>query len=189
MATLTRIVVTFDGSAVTGAASTSFYSLGTAAALQSAVAGLFGGLKILMPPTMNANVPGGGETIEDTSGDINGVWTAGTAGVHTGTGGQDYAAGVGCRLVWETGSRTRNRPCRGSTFIVPISAECFHSDGTLNSAVMESLTTSVNAFRSALGTDQVVWTRPQEGTENGGHATVVSGHPVDKTSWLRSRRT
>ena len=58
---------------------------------------------------------------------------------HSGSGQGGFAAGVGARVVWETGAVRNGRRVRGSTFVVPIWSSAYETNGTLHTATINDL--------------------------------------------------
>ena len=152
------------------------------------VKGYFDTLKSFIPNGVTITVPNTGDTINEATGEIDGVWTASGGGTVTSTGGAGaWVAGVGMRSVWVTGGITRGRRVRGSTFVVPLIAAAYDTDGTLTSGAQSALTTA-NTF---MGVDATfgVYTRPSPAASNGAFHVALAELAPDRVSWLRSRRT
>jgi hypothetical protein len=47
-----------------------------------------------------------------------------------------YVAGVGARIVWQTGNIRRRRKVQGSTFLVPLESTTFDTNGLVASSVV-----------------------------------------------------
>lgn len=180
--------MSLTGSGVTGGGVNTFYSSGVASGLSTAIANFYTGIQSLFPPSVTIAIPSTGDVLESSTGVITGTWTSGTLTTLTGTASNvNYAAGVGARVIWETGARTNNRPCRGSTFLVPISVANYDSDGTLKAPAPAQITDNAAALVTALSGSLCIWTRPVGGAGGVIHA-VVSSHVSDQSSWLRSRK-
>lgn len=102
------------------------------------------------------------------------------------TGLGSYAAPVGARVTWETGSIVGGRRIRGRTFLVPLVSSTFDTDGTLTSANRTLIQNAANGLTNGLagaGLSLAVWS-PTTSTVS----PVVSGVVPDQATVLRSRR-
>jgi len=188
MTTLSRIRVGWSGSAVTGPGVSTFYTAGPAPAFQAALRTFFLSQVGTCASPMSWTVQISGETIDDNTGEVNGVWTGGTGGAINATGSGSFARGVGMRVVWDTAGVTNGRHVRGSTFFVPIPASLFDSDGSLVPATVTSMLTAANALWTAADVDMQILTRLTP--DHSGTSHEVTGVQVpDKVTWLKSRRT
>lgn len=189
MTDINRLRVQWTGSAIVGPGVSTFYTAATEpSALRAAVLTFFGVAAVNMPTTCGLVIPSSGETLEDSTGEVTGIWTDGTPSTVFGTDPGVYAAGVGARMVWETNGVTNNRRVRGSTFLCPMGAGGYQSDGTLNNTLRTNLQNAGNAFVASLLDGLVIWTRPVDGA-GGKIQTVTAAYAPDKVSWLVSRRT
>jgi len=189
MVAIDRVKVELSGSAVTGPGVSIFYTTGGGPVLANALQTLYNSLKNVMPVGLQINVQNGGETYESTTGAPLGVWSGGAVSGLLGAASGGYAQGVGARIVWSTGGVTNNRRVRGSTYIVPLSATYYSSDGTIDNTWRTGAgKTAVDAFRTTMGGDLVIWTRPKGGA-GGGLNSTTAGNIDDRVSWLRSRRS
>jgi len=190
MAAISRIRVAWNGSPVTGGGVSTFYTEGDPLQLQLACKTFFAGtLLSACPVGITFSVPANGETLESTNGQLIDGWAEGTAQTTSATGSSGFAAGVGTRIVWNTGRVIGGRRVRGSTFLVPLVTSMYDSDGTIVNAVRTNLETAAQAIVVALGDDLVVWSRNTKGAADGEISTISSASVPDKVSWLRSRRT
>lgn len=188
MVAISRVSVQFSGSAVVGPSSASFFTTGQPLDFQLPLKALWTALKSSMPSSCTITVPAVGETFDDATGQLIELWTAGTPMVANGGGNEAFARGVGGRLVWNTNGLTNNRRVRGSTFVVPLVAGAYDTDGTLSNAMLSGWNTVVETFVAATSTDFSIWTRPINGA--GGKSSGVTGFAIpDKIATLRSRRT
>lgn len=191
MASLNRIRVQWVGSAVTGGGISTFYtSGGDVLTFTNALKAFFGSFNGIFPSTMELKYSGTGETIESTTGAVTGAWAITPPANTIGAGGNNYAAGVGCRVVWNTSAITRRRRVRGSTYIVPCVNSAYDTSGTIDNASLALIQGAIPTLLAADGGSMRVYSRPLTLTSADGAAhAVVSGNAVDKVSWLRSRRT
>jgi len=102
------------------------------------------------------------------------------------TGLGSFAAPVGARVTWETGSIVAGRRIRGRSFLVPMISSMFDTDGTLTSAnrtqVVNAAAGLINGLAAA-GLSLAVWS-PTTSTVS----PVTSGVVPDQATVLRSRR-
>lgn len=194
MVAISRVKVEFSGSAIVGAGSASFFTTGQVGNLRTPLIALWNQLRTAMPASLSIVIPNSGEVLDDVTGDLTDVWTEGTAYTATGTSSAIFAKGVGMRLVWLTGGTTRNRRVRGSTYVVPLYAQAYDLDGTIESAVLAATRTNAENFVAATQSDFVIWTRPRPapggiGPATPGKSSGVTGSFVpDAVTTLRSRR-
>lgn len=190
---LHRVVVDWAGPQVTGKAVTVLHFDATEAAAPpvAAVKSAFTALAPAIPTGVTMSVPNSGDTIEDTTGHLTGVWTATGAGTVNGSGAAACAAGVGACVSWSTGaivSGTKGpRHLRGRTFMVPLTSTAYDTDGTITAPAMSTLGAFANALVTAGGLG--IWHRPTTvGGSDGGSGAVLSGRVRDKVAYLSSRR-
>ena len=157
-------------------------------AIASAAAALFEAVKNVIPSGGSVQVPAQGDILDETTGELVGVWGSGPTTTVTMTGSQAHAAGVGARVVWNTAGIVAGRRVRGATFLVPLGNASFDGTGTLVPTALTPITAGITAFLAQAGGNAVVWSRPADGRVGSAHP-IVSGNVPDKVSWLRSRRT
>lgn len=188
-----RVVVEWTGGAVVGRSVTVLHFDGTeqAAPPVAAIRSAFQIIQPNLPTGTTITVPGQGDSIETTTGALNGVWSALQPAAVVGPAGQTSAAGVGACVTWNTGGivpgKKGPRKLRGRTFLVPLSTGVYDSDGTLLSSAL----TTINAYATAmLGTGGFgIWHRPTTpGGTNGNSYGVISYKVRDKVAFLSSRR-
>ena len=109
-----------------------------------------------------------------------------------GTGGNNWAAGVGARINWKTSTVQGRRLMKGATYIVPLGALQFVTGGGVSPGFVTSMNTAAAAYLTAMTTAllyPVVWHRPPKGTHTGGLTGIVfSGVCSTVPASLRSRR-
>lgn len=191
MAALQRLRVEWSGSGVTGPGLTTFYFDGAAVAFSDSVETFFNAIKANIPSDVIITVPSNGDIIEETSGDLIGVWSEpGTGGTITGTFAGDYAQGVGVRVVWQTSGIYRGRRVKGSTFLVPIGGALFGTNGLLDPATQAIFAAAAAALVTAEPTLAIYSRKSDVTPATDGQRNVVVGSTVpSQVSWLRSRRT
>lgn len=189
MTTLNRMRVGLSGSAVVGPGVATHYWLGEALATDVvAFRAFWFALSAIMPTPLSITVPNVGETIDDNTGEMNGIWGASTPATFTGGLASAYSKGVGARVVWQTAGITGGRRVRGSTYVVPLAGSNFDTDGTLTSAAVAAITTAASDLMGELEDRLVILTRKTDEHSGTSHA-VTGGNVPDTPTWLRSRRT
>lgn len=191
MATICRIPVELNGTGVTGGGVSTFYTSNLApATFLAGIRQYYFSLAGLFPDDVGFSFPGDGDLIDDGTGALAGTWTTTAPAVVTGTQTGTWARGVGARAVWNTAGITRGRRVRGTTFLVPMAANQYTSNGILDAGAASSIALAGAALITAGGGDMVIWSRPLPGVGSGGasHAVTSASAPT-ATSWLRSRRT
>lgn len=179
------------------------YFLGdiTGAAVPAAVLAFWNAIKNFWPNSTQWTVPTAGPIIDTDHGTLTGAWAQSGGGVVTGAAsGSNWAQGVGCRIVWNTGAIKFGHRVVGSTFLTSMNAIEFQGDGTLQSTTIASLSSAANTLVGAVvgSKPMMVYTRevladpthvPPIVGHLGAATGVINGAAVDKVSWLRSRRT
>lgn len=192
MGNLYRMRVQWGGTGVVGGGISTFYfaSGATLANISPAVNTFFTAIKGNVPNTVTWTIPNGGDTLEDTTGELVGSWSSGGSFTVVATGTNQWASGVGGRFNWQTNTVINKRRLRGSTFICPMPNNLFDTDGTLNNTAVATMNTAAAAFIASTGVDFSIYHKPHpKGATNGEAHAVLSGTFPDKISWLRTRRT
>lgn len=133
-------------------------------------------------------VPNTGEVFDETTGALLSVWSSGTSSSITGGGTGAYAGGVGACIGWNTSGIHNSRKVRGRTFIVPLAANVYDTDGTLASGTITTINSAVSTLLTSMAGDLNIWARPSTAVPVGGAYPVTAGVVKDHVSWLRSRR-
>lgn len=191
MSTLARIRVTWNGSPVEGGGVSTFYTSNSdGSALNTAIRQFFSSCAVALPVGLTIGFEPGGETIESTTGQINGAWTMTAPAYVSGAADGPWAMGVGARIKWVTAGITRGRRVRGSTFLVPLSVDAYDDDGSVNDAVVGTFQTASNTLAGADSGSMRIYSRPTSALAADGvaHAVTSAIAPASVT-WLRSRRT
>lgn len=188
MVDIARVRVAWSGSAIVGGGVSTFYSTGTGSVLADAVETFWDATKSYRPAGASCTIPAEGDVLNSSTGELVGGWSGGPGTSIAGTGAGEYAKGVGARVVWNTNGFTNGRRVRGSTYLVPLVASMFAIDGTINDAVRTNIIGFAEAFRTTMGGDFVIWTRPTAEHIGGVNSTTSASCP-DTPSWLRTRRT
>lgn len=163
-----------------------FYSSSTADATADIVT-FFNSVKTLFPSGLQWSVPPAGDTLDDSTGALNGTWTGVGAGVVSASATGPYAAGTGAWIRWLTGTITGRRRLQGRTFMAPLtSAVGVDSSGTIATA---ALTTLGSAAANLAATGKlVIWHRPDSNGVGGSSALILAATVPDQVTSLRSRR-
>lgn len=163
------------------------YWTGADAGFVTDVKSAYNGLADVVPTGTTLTVPNTGDTLADTTGTLSATWTdSGTGGTVSGTATAPAAAGVGACVTWLTGAVVNGRRLRGRTFIVPVSAGHYESNGTLAAGCLTLLNAWATAMVGVGGL--VIWHRPSPGGSDGSSAPVTGYSIRDHVAVLRSRR-
>lgn len=148
----------------------------------------FNAIKGLFSDAVSVSIPSGGDTIDHTTGELNGSWTGGTAATYTGTTHGAYAAGTGLYVTWQTSTIRNGRKFLGRTFICPILAANYQDDGTIFNASVSTVQTAASTL--AASGQPCVYGRPTSpGGSDGLFAGFTGAIVPDRVTSLRSRRT
>ena len=108
-----------------------------------------------------------------------------------GAGGANFAAVSGACVIWRTGLTVGGRLLKGKTFLVPLSAGAYDTDGTILASRLAELRAAATALAApgAFADEQQlqVWHRPTAGA-GGVMSPTGSASVSDRVSILRSRR-
>jgi hypothetical protein len=187
MATLDRIPVVWSGLTALPGVSI-FYASAGAANPVGDLNTFFTALVGKFPNGLQWSLPGAGDTIDDTTGHINGVWASTGSGTLSAVGGATaYAAGTGSKVVWLTNGLTAKfRRVKGHTVMAPLIATQFDTNGTLLAAYVTALQNAANTLVAAAKFN--VWHRPTPGSNNGFSSLWTGANVPDQVISLRSRR-
>lgn len=151
----------------------------------------------ILPINLTIQVPGSGDTIEDTTGEIVGGWSGTTPAVVVGTLNSVYTAPSGCSTRWLTGGVVRGRRLRGRTFIVPMGGTNSTQQGTWNSTTVATIQAAADALIASANPGLCIWNRPQKAVTTGPHphpaypgssAQVTAAQVKSEVNILKSRR-
>jgi hypothetical protein len=199
MTNLAKFVVTTDGWDGAPGINVLMFSAGTLldlndVAVQSAydeIHTLFSDLKTYLAPGLTVNVSTEAGIIDAATGDLVNIIPVATSGgpiTSTGSSGEvTRAAQLNVRHT--TDVFLRGRRLKGRSFIGPIAAGLFDSQGNIASASAAFVTNKFVAMTSGVGVRLAVWQRPS--TANGGVGTfgdVVLSECQATPGILRSRR-
>ncbi len=141
-----------------------------------------------LPSVVRLNVEGQVEIVDESTAQLQDMYSVTTVTAVAGTGTGGFSASTGACITWETGEVKNGRRVRGRTFVVPMSGTMYDTDGTLTSAALTDLQDAA-LYLSGGGFEFGILSRPSsEGAGDGSFHTVSSGRISDKTAMLRSRR-
>jgi hypothetical protein len=186
---LHRMVIDWSGGSIVGRSVTVLHFDGSSlpAPPVATVKAAFSAAAAIIPGNVTLTFPNSGDTIEDTTGALTGVWSGSGGGTVAGSAPAAQAAGVGACTTWSTGGIVNGRKLRGRTFFVPLAAGGYDSDGTFLTSTYGVLTTLANAIMASGGL--AVWHRPTiPGGADGTSYGVLSNRVRDKVAFLSSRR-
>lgn len=195
MATMNRARVAWTN--FSGAPGLSTFYLGSSTVDMTALRTFFDSIKSLLPNSVTIQVPSSGDQLNDTTGTITGVWTGPAQTSVTGNGGViGYAGGSGAVVEWLTGLIVGGRRPIGKTFIVPLIAAAYDSNGTLASTTLTTLQNAANALVVAYAGELKIFSRPftppagsSKPPRVGVAAQIVAARIPDLAAVLTSRRT
>lgn len=146
-------------------------------------------VRTYLPSTVVVTVPAEGESYDDVTGIPGGGWAIGTATSHTGQATGTYSAPSGAVITWLTGQVVGRRRLKGRTFLVPLGAIAYQSDGTLDAGVLVALRSAAAGLITASGDFLFkVWHRPTPTSPTGVSALIQGSSVPDMAAVLRSRR-
>lgn len=189
MTTLHRLVINWTGPQVVGSAVTVLHFSGSdnSAPPVGAVEQAFWSHSSLFPTGVTITVPNSGDSIDDRTGQLTGVWTATGGAAVSGTGNAKAARGVGACIGWETGGIVNGRKLRGRTFLVPLTTDAYDTDGTLLPTALQNVMDTANAIQAS--GPLAIWHRPTtKGGSDGNSYGVGANRVRDRVAFLSSRR-
>lgn len=132
------------------------------------------------------------EVIEETDGKLQDMFTTVPAAAQAGamSTASGFSAPSGAVINWRTSGVRNGRRIRGRTFLVPLGAGSYQSDGTLASAAQTGLAAAAQALIDTSGSpDLGVYARPSApGATDGNWVVATSSNVPDLAAVLRSRR-
>lgn len=190
VANIKRVRCPWEGGGVVGPSVATFYFTSTASGFPADLRTFFEAIKSSLPDDVTVTVPNTGDTISETDGTLQGVWTDTGGGITTGTATGAFAKGSGMRIQWITGGIRGDRRVVGSTFLVPLAGLGFDTTGVVAAATLSSIQTAASALVSAVTPDMVIWGKPHSKAANDGESNaVVAAVARSAATGLRSRRT
>jgi hypothetical protein len=164
----------------------------------AAIAQFWTDIAAYFPTTAEVQVPGEGDYIEDTTGEITGGWSQSAPPAIGMTGSGNYSGASGGLVHWHTDGIVNGRRVRGRTFLVPFVVGMYDTNGSLQSGVVSLIQASALTLVAAEGADLAVWSRPVEGDATatppiaaraGSSHVVTNASCPDLAAVLRSRRS
>lgn len=185
---LNRVVCEWSGGGVVGRAVTVLHYAGDVGAPNAAtIVSAFQQLAPIIPAGVVVTIPGSGDIINDTNGQLTGTWTSAGGGPAVMNGLNTSAAGVGGCITWKTGQVVHGRRLQGRTFIVPLHTDAYDSSGLIKASAKTTLGSFANALQAS--GPLAVWHRPTtKGGSDGTSYGVSSNRVMSKVATLRSRR-
>lgn len=185
MTTLARYEVLWNG--LTALPGLSVFYSDAAADATAEIKAFFEAIKAWFPTPLTWQVPSGGDTIDDATGDLVGGWVGLGGGSVAATGTPPYAAGCGGYVNWGTNVVVNGRRLKGRTFLVPTTVSAYDTSGTMHSSFLAAVSTAAGTLRDA---DKLsIWHRPPEGSPSGGTShPILTVNVPDQVTSLRSRR-
>lgn len=193
MAVIQRVRVGWAGFVGGPGVSTFYFS--ESAIPNSGLRTFFNGVSTYLPIGVTISFPQAGDKINDTTGEIVGAWSAGPTTPVTGQVAVGPYSGVsGACIDWLTGSVVGGRRPMGRTFLVPLAANAYQSDGTLLEAARTALTSDGTNLVAAFTPNFLVWSRPKEDAGGvvirpGTSSPIIGCRVPDMATVLRSRRS
>lgn len=193
MAIIQRVRISWTGFLGGPGVSTFYFS--ETAVPNSGLRTFFNGVSTYLPNVVTINFPQAGDKIESTTGEIVGGWTAGPTTPVTGqVAAGPYSGASGACVDWLTNSIVGGRRPMGRTFLVPLAANAYQSDGTILEAARTALTSDAVNLVAAFTPNMLVWSKPKEDPAGvvirpGAASPVVGARVPDLAVVLRSRRS
>jgi hypothetical protein len=187
MANLARVRVEWSGSGVVGPGLSTFYFAEEGSGWTAALGTFFETIKPQFHTTVSWRIPGSGDLIDVASGELSGTWTDGAEILKNGSSVLQYAAGCGLSVKWLTSGIRNGRRVTGRTFLCPITAGAYGTNGEVLPAVAASIQSAAHLLTLAGGLDMHVYSRPLP-SGPGFSSPVLDAATSTKVSWLRSRR-
>jgi hypothetical protein len=184
--TIQRLQVTLDGGSMGSGVATHYATPG--GGCQPLLKAFWTSVASIMSGYVHIHVPNEGEEFDEATGALTGVWTFGTPVDITGGGTGAYAGGVGAAVGWSTSGIHYARKVRGRTFIVPLAANTYDTDGTLSAGTRTTLNNAANTLVSGAAGSLRIWCRPDPDRPIGAAFPITGGLVKDHVSWLKSRR-
>lgn len=131
-------------------------------------------------------VQGDVKELDPLTGTATVIWNVITSGQSNFASAGPYAGGSGAVVNWKTGVLRVGHLLKGRTFIVPLGASSYQSDGTLATATVSALNT--HAANLLTATADLCVGPPVGHPRAGTSATATSFQVRDHVAQLRSRR-
>lgn len=152
----------------------------------------YAGLTNYLPASVSLSIDPAIEVVEPTEGQIQTVYTGTTPAKIQGMATGNYSSASGAVVNWFTDDFVAGRRVRGRTFMVPLAAAAFDTNGTLSSGILTEMNTRAANFAADESAQLSIFTRPVNvggiSGRMGGQFRVTSGRMNDKAGILSSRR-
>ena len=166
----------------------------TSAALTSAVGAIrqfFNGCASNLAASVVISFEGEAVLVDEQTGVVRGAQTYTVPSPVVGSGSSSVAAPAGASVRWRTGSVINGRRVNGRTYLVPLYAGAYESNGSLQTTSVSAILTAAQALVTTSNASSTfrmaVWHRP--GTGAGGFAAPFTGATIkDEVAVLTSRR-
>lgn len=158
MATMHRIRVPWSGG-VGGNGLSTFYFTDATVALAPLHA-FFDAVKSYVATGISWQFPGEGDTMESTTGELTGTWSATGQAAVVASGGGSYSAPVGAMVSWLTGAVYFGHRIKGRTYIVPTNSATDSATGGLAATPKGAIQTAARALIAAAPGNLLIWSRP-----------------------------
>lgn len=200
--TMNRVRCVWSG-IPSGPGVSTFY-FGTGVTNMAALVAFWNTITTNIPTGISVTTPNLGDQINETDGKIVGSWT-GSGGATNGgfATAAPYAAQSGMVINWLSSLVIDGRRRQGRTFVVPLPANNFQSDGTLASSTISASLAAATTLIAAYAGEMKVFVRPVAAQSAvpgnippipakvghvGAAAQVISARIPDFAATLRSRR-
>jgi len=149
----------------------------------------FEAFKGYLPLSARIDYPNALQRYDTGTGELEAELAIASQTVTAGTGTGNFSSATGACVSWSTVGIVNGRKVRGRTFIVPMSAGSYDTDGTLTSAALTAINTGATGLVApTIDLPLAVWARPTPGGSDGAAYDVTTYKVRDRTAVLRSRR-
>lgn len=151
----------------------------------------FTALKPYAPPSLKWRVQSDASVIEASTGELVSMASTGPRADIVGTSvATNYGASQGGVINWRSNGVRNGRRVRGRTFLVPLSATAYTTDGVMAPAFLTAVGNAATALINTAGDlSLAVWARPTgPGAVDGQMHLVNTATIPNKQAVLRSRR-
>lgn len=195
MAELDQVKVVWRGLPGGDGLSVFYFTAGQAANALANLRSFFGNFTSLLPTALTLEFPGGGDVIDDGTGEAQRAWSAASPANLVGGSSAAWSAVSGAHVRWETGRFERGHRVRGRTFIVPLILAAY-GNGTLASTTITTLKTAADSLVTISNQTFMVWHRPLKDysvkppilKEPGASFPITSTVVPTKVVYMRRRR-
>lgn len=141
-----------------------------------------------IPDPVNLTIESEVQVLNELTGELLSFETITPPALTGGGATGNYSAASGAVIIWNTAGVRRGRRIQGRTFVVPLAATAFATDGTLSPTAQSSMQAAATTFADSI-TAPVVWARPSgPGASDGQTASITQARVPDLAAVLRSRR-